>query len=308
MQRSVRISGLCGLTVLWFGLSGCTQTRPTAEPVQTAARPKAAVTATTQVVRPFLWTSEIGGKQSYLFGTIHTGVDAHKELPKEVWDAFEKAPCFVMEADLQAVDMAEIYALTLQPQGKKLSDQLSPEAWTRLKDTLGDEVSEAVLQRSQPWFISLLLLREYGTNTPAMDEVFAKEARAKKKKMYVLEDWRDAVKAYAEVTGGKELEAMLMSDVAGDEETARLVAAYKSGDEKSLSTAIAESTDEPGVNDVAMERLLGARNRAWLPRLKKSTAAGGCFVAVGAGHLVGADNLRDMLSKSGYKVSRVGAQ
>src|SRR5690349_16614938 len=114
MQRSVRIPGLCGLIVLWVGLQGCTHTRPTAEPVQAAARPKAAAAGeTTQVVRPFLWTSEKGGKQSYLFGTIHTGVDARKELPKEVWDAFDKAPCFVMEADLQAVDMAEIYALTL---------------------------------------------------------------------------------------------------------------------------------------------------------------------------------------------------
>src|SRR5690242_8481452 len=44
-----------------------------------------------KTVRPFLWRVEKGGKVSWLFGTMHLGADAEKQLNPVVWQRFEAA-------------------------------------------------------------------------------------------------------------------------------------------------------------------------------------------------------------------------
>jgi len=53
------------------------------------------------------------------------------------------------------------------------------------------------------------------------------------------------------------------------------------------------------------QKLLGARNKAWMPALTKAFNAGGAFVAVGAAHLGGSYGLLPMLQRSGYKITRI---
>jgi hypothetical protein len=60
------------------------------------------------VEKPFLWKAKKGAQQSWLFGTIHLGIDAERELPKEVWDAFNASDCFVMEANPADISLAEV--------------------------------------------------------------------------------------------------------------------------------------------------------------------------------------------------------
>ncbi|MBK9030282.1 MAG: TraB/GumN family protein [Myxococcales bacterium] len=54
-----------------------------------------------------------------------------------------------------------------------------------------------------------------------------------------------------------------------------------------------------------LEATLGRRNRSWVAPLTEMAAAGDGFVAVGAGHLVGPDNLPDLLTAAGFEVHRV---
>ena len=46
------------------------------------------------------------------------------------------------------------------------------------------------------------------------------------------------------------------------------------------------------------------RNKRWVPKIETCLAAGRCMVVVGAGHLVGADGLVDLLSRRGYRLTQ----
>jgi uncharacterized protein YbaP (TraB family) len=53
------------------------------------------------------------------------------------------------------------------------------------------------------------------------------------------------------------------------------------------------------------QRLLVERNRNWMPQVETCiTQNAGCFIVVGAAHLVGPDGLPALLAKKGYKVSQ----
>lgn len=53
------------------------------------------------------------------------------------------------------------------------------------------------------------------------------------------------------------------------------------------------------------QRLLLERNHNWVPQVESCiTQNAGCFIVVGAAHLVGPDGLPALLAKKGYKVTQ----
>ncbi len=53
------------------------------------------------------------------------------------------------------------------------------------------------------------------------------------------------------------------------------------------------------------DRLLVERNRNWLPHVDTCLQQdAGCFIVVGAAHLVGPDGLPTLLAKKGYRVTQ----
>jgi uncharacterized protein YbaP (TraB family) len=258
------------------------------------------------VARPLLWAIEKDGRTSYLFGTMHVGVDAETDLPPAVWDAFRRSSCFVMEADQGAVDPRALLAMATLPKGESLEHMVKPETWAKLVSDLDGKLPPGVLARSKPWFITIVYLQQELPKGPAMDGVFQAKARAAGKRIDYLEDWREAMTAFASVTTQEDLDDLVLKRDESEAETEELVQAYRSGDETQVRKAIdAINADTPN-SAAKLKALLEDRNAAWQPRLIKSAAKGGCFVAVGAGHLVGPGNLRDLLAKAGYRVRRVG--
>jgi uncharacterized protein YbaP (TraB family) len=85
-----------------------------------------------------------------------------------------------------------------------------------------------------------------------------------------------------------------------EDEIAGLYEAWASGDPARLDRFLRqEYADQPAVR----ERLLDARNRAWIPQIEamlreKHTY----FIAVGAGHLAGPAGVPALLRAAGYKV------
>jgi uncharacterized protein len=85
--------------------------------------------------------------------------------------------------------------------------------------------------------------------------------------------------------------------------------AYVEGDETRFlelsraQLAVQAADDDPGAKKL-LERLLLARNRAWIPALEKAHAAGGAFVAVGALHLIGEGSVVELLRARGFTVER----
>ena len=102
------------LLALAFLLGGCVHGEKAATPSKPAAFRSAPLAA------PFLWEVSKGKDKSYLFGTIHVGVDADKDLPPSVWQAFSDSPCFVMEADQSEIEPRALMQLAKLPPGEKL--------------------------------------------------------------------------------------------------------------------------------------------------------------------------------------------
>jgi uncharacterized protein YbaP (TraB family) len=53
------------------------------------------------------------------------------------------------------------------------------------------------------------------------------------------------------------------------------------------------------------QRLLVERNNNWMPQVESCIKQNaGCFIVVGAAHLIGPDGLPSLLQKKGYKVTQ----
>ena len=137
-----------------------------------------------------------------------------------------------------------------------------------------------------------------------MDQVLQSRASRQHKQLVFLEDWRDALTVVAETTTVHDLTELVESPGEADEERRELTATYRRGDEDRLAALFEEMADE-SEGQAQLERLLTDRNRAWMAGLVKTLQSGPCFVAVGAGHVVGKDNLRTLLAKHGFKTTRV---
>jgi uncharacterized protein len=86
---------------------------------------------------------------------------------------------------------------------------------------------------------------------------------------------------------------------------ARMLAAWRSGNQPAIARAFAEDEDlTPHLREVLLRR----RNASWTQWLKaRLDTPGTVFVAVGAGHLAGPMSLQTMLAAQGIAVERIYA-
>jgi uncharacterized protein YbaP (TraB family) len=82
-----------------------------------------------------------------------------------------------------------------------------------------------------------------------------------------------------------------------------IVKAWRRGDVDALARMLRESfRDFPSLGS----RLIGVRNRNWLPKIENYLRSGHTyFVVVGAGHMGGPDGLLAMLRARGYKTEQI---
>lgn len=270
--------------------------------------PKSSQGTASKPLQSFLWQVNKGQARNWLFGTIHAGVDAESEMPPEVLQALESSPCFVMETDPSQVNSKELFELSRLPDEQSLDNMLSKAHWEKLLQKLQSTLPEAALKTSQPWFAAMLYLQELIPPGASMDRLLLDRAKAGRKKIVALENWQDAVTAFAKVIDIKDLDEMVSDDNKLLEQNRRLINAYRSGDGERLSQLMLEVSKGQASAQSKLYHLLAARNQLWLPRLDEAIADGGCFVAVGAGHMIGESNLLDLLEKRGYQVHRVEVQ
>jgi uncharacterized protein len=249
---------------------------------------------------PLLWELQGPRGSSYLFGTLHVGFRADRDLPDWVWDKLGACDTFVMETDLGKVDMVEMIRLASLPEGQSLSEMLPPDRWQELVEMTG--LPESTLRSRQPWFASHLVFQHlYPTPVP-LDMALLQRASELDKEIAFLEDWRFQLGVLARTVTAEDLAELLVPEGKGRRIMAELIAAYRSGDFEKL----AELTEDVRVDDPQRhELLLAARNRDWIPKLRPHLARGRAFVAVGAAHFPGTDGLIELLRAEGYVLTRV---
>jgi uncharacterized protein YbaP (TraB family) len=243
----------------------------------------------------FLWkVQRANGPVVWLFGTIH---DAGLELvPPAVLAALDTAPRFVSELGTAEPDADARRELSFLRTGRGLNFTLGDD-WYTLRDLLAHSIKEDQLARARPWF-ALIMLNNEGTRKPvSMDNQLGDRADDKYKPIDNLEAPETQMRVLDSIVGVEDLREAIHSHGRLSCDYQTLTSTYAAGDLAAIEPMlVVPRTAEP---------LLYARNRAWLPKLESYFAAGGAFVAVGLGHMLGEQGLPALLAKAGYTVTRI---
>jgi hypothetical protein len=284
-------------------------TKDTSDTTEKAEKNKADFSGDASSV--FLWEVEGPKGSSYLFGTIHLGVDAKEELPKVVWDKLEAATTFAMEANLADLNPMELMGKAIIKSGKTLDEQLSLGQFDLLAETL--EMPPATVKTFQPWFATTQLGVKMFKDLPlvAMDMVFEQAAKDAKKELVYLEEASYQMDLLMEIMTAEalaeSLDAMIEEGLDSPEKmrefAVKMVEAYKAGDMDFDFGKELTPSDE-----TFTKKLIVDRNKNWIPAIEKMVEKGGAFIAMGVGHLLGDDNVRALLEKKGYKLTRVASE
>ncbi|QID18295.1 TraB/GumN family protein [Nitrogeniibacter mangrovi] len=270
---------------------------------------------------PALWAvSDAQGRvRGHLFGTVHLCKADCYPLPATVRAAFDSADRLIVELDAgDPAVAATVAAAGLLPAGRRLEAQLPAELFRALEGAAGRlGLDAAILQRMRPWFASAWLMASAAeqagySNAAGVDAVLLARSRAAGKALVTLETPERQVAALS--AGGAQAQVAALRQTVEMINTGRmsayldrLVAAWRTGDEAALSAAMAEGLDTDEAAPL-IEALLTERNGEMAARIDRLLGAPGtAFVAVGGGHLVGAEGIPARLARLGWRVRRVAS-
>lgn len=261
--------------------------------------PACPVDPSTTLGPPFLWRVQKGdGPVVWLYGTVHdAGIAA---VPKAALDALAGSRRFASELGGEEPDPDTFRELARIKRGPGIDQQLATDDWWDLRDALRDKIREDELKRARPWYALILLNRRAAGKVVAMDTELATKARDRKVPIDGLETWDAQLAALDASVTIDDLTVAIRQRETMRCSFSGLRATYDAGDLVTMEALL--------VIPRTAERMLYARNRAWMPKLEQYLTSGGAFVAVGLGHLIGDQGLPALLEKAGYKVERVTAR
>ena len=261
--------------------------------------------------RGLLWRIT-GGKAapSYLFGTIHLGDPALVRLPEPVADALDHSRRFVMEAKLDAEEMANWSRNMLNMDAEALRTELGSALFDRAMALLTRYgIPEAIGAMLKPWALYLTLSTPPATGGLPLDLVLATRAESQGKTVEGLE----TVAEQADIIAGlpREEQVALVHDAVCHYET--LQADIEQTKQLYLNRDLAALTAMATRYELSesvryrhlLQQLLWDRNGRMLERMEPLLTGGGAFIAVGALHLPGPKGLLGRLEALGYRVEAV---
>jgi uncharacterized protein len=275
------------------------------------------LTAGTVAADPAAWRMAGQGRgEVTLLGSMHVLRQSDYPLPAVVDRLFDRADVLVMELDLDAVDPAAqqsiiLRAATLAP-GTVLKDVVDAplyELTERRTRELGIDLS--LLEHFEPWFLSVAILeqgmRKYGfMGELGLEQYLKRKSQAAGKEIVGLETLAMQIGIFDALPPASQ-QAMLEQTLKEIDEAGTtmvdMAAAWRDGRLETLSEGLlADFDDFPGL----YETLVKDRNAKWVKSLERFATDGHRYlVVVGALHLVGRDNVIDMLKARGHEVVRL---
>ena len=264
----------------------------------------------------FLWKVEApDGATAYLLGSLHVLTQDAYPLPATIDKAFADSRTLVEEVALDEMNdplqMMSALSKAMLTGGQTLDQLISADTFAEVKkraEAYG--MPMMALQRMKPWLVAVTLmaptLQSAGFKPElGIDRHFFDRAKEKGLKRQALETLAYQLDRFDQMPVKLQEELLkatiedLDTQVSGVKD---MVRAWSSGDlatiEKLTLTAFLESPE-------LYQRLLLERNQNWVPHVERCLSEkAGCFVVVGAAHLVGKDGLPALLAKKGYKVTQ----
>lgn len=259
-----------------------------------------------------LWrVSDVAGHVLYLAGSMHTLKAGDYPLPAPFTEAFNRSRRLVEEIDLNTVSEQEIEqtikTVGMLPANETLAGAMGTD-WTRalaLAKRAGIDLGP--YQQFKPWLVAVQItgtsfLKAGYLPSLGLDRHFARQAEKRKMPLTGLETFKEQMEFFNGIKPALQRRFLLqaLEQTSHGQELARLHAAWRNGD-MSVLAAIAnrDFADYPGLR----ARILGDRDRRWLPALERCLAEDeGCFVVVGAEHMIGPNGLLALLGKAGYRI------
>jgi uncharacterized protein YbaP (TraB family) len=262
---------------------------------------------------PALWKVADADTTIYLFGTVHVLPAGIEWYDDTIAKALTGSDMIVTEIPMDAASEAAMGQLALSrgklPVGTTLRSLLTPEQTVTYEAALAKlGAPPHAFDEFKPWMtgltMSLIPLMQQGyTPGAGVEKVLLSKVGDKPQGALETAEFQlgifDGMDQAAQIT-------FMMEAIEGMDETApmlnRMVAEWAEGDADELAAIMNEGMTDPAVADA----LLYSRNANWAEWVDaRLDQPGTVFVAVGAGHLAGAQSVQDYLAQKGITVSRV---
>jgi uncharacterized protein YbaP (TraB family) len=268
---------------------------------------------TTVVGASCVWkVSAANGSTLYLGGSIHALKSSDYPLPSSYNRALDASTRVVFESDPSgAKEETKIFERTGQySTGDSLKKHVDPRTYDYLRRVfklMG--VPEEKFSKFRPWALVLFLQSPslHGLSGELGVEGFLKKrALANAKQISGLESSREHIEVFSGLTD-RQSEALLLITFIPNEQTTKglspMIDAWRHGDVETLNRDLNNGfRDFPSMG----ERMLGERNRRWIPKIENYLRSGQTyFVVAGAGHMGGSDGLVALLRSRGYQVDQL---
>ena len=265
--------------------------------------------------RALAWKATRGAGVVYLVGSVHMLTSDFYPLAPPLDAAFKDSDLLVEEADLAEMlspnTQFSLLSKGMLPSGQTLDKVVSPATMALVNQHTGGALPLDALKQFKPWFLAMTLeameWQSAGFDASlGLDKHFFDRAQTDGKAIQGLETTDFQISLFDNMTKDQQ-ERFLADTLKGvDKEKAAvktLTGAWRNGDVATIGRLVmADVKSDPVVYD----RLLVARNRAWLPKIEALfSRPRHAFVVVGAAHLVGPEGLVSMLKAKGYQVTQL---
>ena len=265
--------------------------------------------------RGMVWELESDSATVFLAGSIHVlSADDHP-LPPAYEAAYQASDKIVFEIDpremFSAEGMRAFERYAKLPEGKTLSEVLSPEAFDELQKYIEkrDFYMEG-FSGQQPWSVGITLtsleLMQMGiTPMSGVDMFFSRKARRDDKALGGLETMEFQARLFGELPM-PEQEMFLRSTLSEievlQEDMGKMIRYWRKGKDDELAEFINVGLEEfPSLQQTFVDD----RNRDWIPAIESFLEGDqNVMVIVGAGHLVGNNSVIELLEENGHSPVR----
>jgi len=255
------------------------------------------------------------GSSAYLLGSLHVLAAEFYPLSAAINKAFAESKTLVEEVDIDEasdpVIMMAALSKAMLTDGRTLDQLIAPGLYADVKARAEKAgLPMMAIQRMKPWLVAISLsipvLQAAGFKPElGVDRHFFDRAKASGMKRQGLETMAYQIDSF-DAMSPKVQEDMLKTTIAELDTTVasvkEMAQAWSFGNVAAIEKlTLSQMKEAPEL----YQRLLVERNNNWIPHVEtclKQNA--GCFIVVGAAHLVGPDGLPVLLAKKGYKVTQ----
>lgn len=246
-------------------------------------------------------------RPSYLYGTFHLMCKDDIHFSNQMKEAIKRSDKVYMEMDMDdpTVMLSGMMYMNMKG-GKKLEDLFSPADYSRIENYFKDSLKMPLLffQKAKPFFLSALFYPKMMdcANPTGIEQEIMVLVKKDKKEIKGLETMQFQASVFDSIPyewQAKELLKSIDSFAVNKKEFDKMITIYKNQRLDSMGIMLNSSELGAGQYD---DILLNNRNHNWVNQLKGIMKKRSVFVAVGAGHLIGAQGLIKLLRKAGYKV------